>query len=94
MPDGSQIYLKKLAADYDPTSREHALRVIHEARSERKLITGLLYVEPDLPSFEQELKLVETPLARLPLEQVRPPRRVLEEIMEELRTGKGASGGS
>ncbi|MBI5711245.1 MAG: 2-oxoacid:ferredoxin oxidoreductase subunit beta [Candidatus Eisenbacteria bacterium] len=92
MPDGSSIYLKKLAADYDPTSREHALRAIHEARAERKLITGLLYVEPDLPPFEQELNLVETPLAHLTLEQVRPPRRVLEEIMEELRTGRAPGG--
>jgi 2-oxoglutarate ferredoxin oxidoreductase subunit beta len=89
MPDGSHIYLKKLAADYDPTSRERALGAIHEARAEQKLITGLLYAEPGLKPFEDELKLVDAPLATLPLEQVRPPKSVLDAVMEQLKTGKG-----
>jgi 2-oxoglutarate ferredoxin oxidoreductase subunit beta len=88
MPDGSHLYLKKLADDYDPTSREHALAAIHEARSEQKLITGLLYAEPRLMPFEDELKLIDEPLATLPLERVRPPKSVLDGIMEQLKTGK------
>jgi 2-oxoglutarate ferredoxin oxidoreductase subunit beta len=89
MPDGSHIYLKKLAEDYDPTSRERALATIHEARAERKLITGLLYAEPNLRPFEEELGLVDVPLATLPLERVRPPKSVLDAVMEQLKTGKG-----
>jgi 2-oxoglutarate ferredoxin oxidoreductase subunit beta len=91
MPDGSHVVLKKLAEDYDPTRREHALSVIHEARSEQKLITGLLYAEPTLPPFEDELHMIDAPLATLPLATVRPPKAVLDEIMEQLRTGKGMS---
>jgi 2-oxoglutarate ferredoxin oxidoreductase subunit beta len=91
MPDGSLIYLKKLHEDYDPTSRENALRVTHEARRENKLITGLLFVDPSVPPFDVELKLADPPLATLPLESVRPPRSVLDEIVEALRTGKGAA---
>jgi len=91
MPDGSQIYLKKLTADYDPTSRENALRVVHEARRENKLITGLLFVSPEDPPFDAELKLMDEPLASLSLDRVRPPKRVLDEIIETLRTGKGAA---
>ena len=89
MPDGSRVVLKKLAADYDPTRREHALETLHAARREQSFVTGLLYVEPELPPFEDELRLIETPLAALSLEQARPPRQVLEEIMEQLKTGKG-----
>ncbi len=89
MPDGSRLYLKKLAADYDATSREHALGALWESRRERKILTGLLYVDPNQTPFEDELGLVDTPLAALPLERVRPPRQVLEEIMEQLKTGKG-----
>ena len=89
LPDGSHIVLKKLAEDYDPTSRARALMTLEEARTERRLVTGLLYVEPEKPAFDRDLGLVDTPLARLPLEQVRPPRRVLEEIMEGFRTGRG-----
>jgi 2-oxoglutarate ferredoxin oxidoreductase subunit beta len=89
MPDGSHIYLKKLAEDYDPTSRERALATIHEARSEEKLITGLLYAEPGIRPFEEELGLGDAPLATLPIEQVRPPKSVLDAVMEQLKTGKG-----
>jgi 2-oxoglutarate ferredoxin oxidoreductase subunit beta len=89
MPDGSHIYLKKLAEDYDPTSRERAMTMIREARGEQKLITGLLYAEPGLKPFEDELNMVDAPLATLPLEQVRPPKSVLEAVMEQLKTGKG-----
>src|SRR5262249_46319464 len=80
MPDGSHIYPKNLAEDYDPTSRERALASIHEARAEQKLVTGLLYAEPDIKPFDDELNVVDAPLATLPLEQVRPPRSVLEQV--------------
>jgi 2-oxoglutarate ferredoxin oxidoreductase subunit beta len=95
MPDGSSIYLKKLEQDYDPTNRERALDAIHEAHREGKLVTGLLYVDPDDVPFDDEMKLVDEPLASLPLERVRPPRVVLDEIVESLRTGRGvgAAGG-
>ena len=91
MPDGSHIYLKKLAEDYDPTSRERALQTLHEARGEQKLLTGLLYAEPGISPFEDELNLGDAPLATLPLEIVRPPRSVLDDVMEQLKTGKGIS---
>jgi 2-oxoglutarate ferredoxin oxidoreductase subunit beta len=95
MPDGSRIVLTKLGEDYDPTSRERAMAVILAGEKEGKLVTGLLHVNPDQVPYEDELELVETPLARLPLERVRPPRETLEAIMEQLRTGKGvqAAGG-
>jgi 2-oxoglutarate ferredoxin oxidoreductase subunit beta len=88
MPDGSHIVLKKLAEDYDPTSRERAMQVLHEAKREQRLITGLLYADPDLKPFDDELNLGEAPLATLPMDQVRPPKRVLDELMDQLMTGK------
>ena len=89
MPDGSHLLLKKLAEDYDPTSRERALVTIREARGEDKLITGLLFVDPATRPYDDELQIVETPLAALPLERLRPPRAVLERIMEQMKTGMG-----
>ena len=96
MPDGSLVVLKKLADDYDATSRERAMRVLYEARRENRLVTGLLFVDPRQTPFDEELGLHERPLASLGLEQVRPPRSVLDEVMEQLRSGRGltaASGG-
>src|SRR5262245_58114093 len=89
MPDGSFIVLKKLAEDYDPTSRDAAFGALRSAQREGKLVTGLLYVNPEERPFEDDLKLVETPLAGLPLEKVRPPKSVLDGILEQMRTGKG-----
>jgi len=47
--------------------------------------TGVLYVEPDKEDFISLLGLVDEPLASLPLERVRPPKTVLDEVMESLR---------
>ena len=78
--DGSHIVLKKLAEDYDPTSRERAITMLQEASREQKLLTGLLYVDPELKPYEEDLELIESPLAGLPLERVRPNRKVLDDI--------------
>ena len=63
--------------------------MLEEARREEKLLTGLLYVDPEQTPFEEDLKLAETPLAALPLERARPPTNVLDEIMSQYMTGKG-----
>ena len=89
MPDGSHIVLKKLAEDYDPTSRERARDALHEAARERKLVTGLLYVNEAKVPFTDEAQLPDAALAKLTLDQARPPRAVLDAIMGQLRTGKG-----
>jgi 2-oxoglutarate ferredoxin oxidoreductase subunit beta len=89
MPDGSHILLKKLDHDYDPTSSERAMATLHDARRESKLITGLLYVNEHTRPFGDELELVDEALAGLPLERVRPPKAALDQIMEQLRTGRG-----
>jgi 2-oxoglutarate ferredoxin oxidoreductase subunit beta len=91
MPDGSKIRLQKLDADYDPTNRAGALAALQQAQHEEKLLTGLLFVNPDDTPFEEELQMVDTPLAQLPLETVRPSREVLSQIMEQLKTGRGAA---
>jgi 2-oxoglutarate ferredoxin oxidoreductase subunit beta len=83
--DGSRIYLKKLEDDYDPTSKEQAVRVLHETAARGEYATGVLYVEPQKPDFCSLLNLVDEPLAHLPLERVRPGREVLDEIMERQR---------
>jgi len=88
MPDGSHIVLKKLAEDYDATSRERAMQVLYEGRREQKLMTGLLYVEPTVQPFDEQLEMIDEPLAALPLDRVRPPKAVLDEVMEQLRTGR------
>jgi 2-oxoglutarate ferredoxin oxidoreductase subunit beta len=85
MHDGSRLYLKKVAEDYDPTDSLNAIRIIKETASRGEFATGILYIESDKPDFLSLLNVVDEPLATLPLERVRPEREALEEIMESLR---------
>ncbi len=95
MPDGSHIVLKKLDADYDPTNLDEAWRVIHLARTERRFVTGLLYVDMKTRALDDELGLVDTSLAALPATVTRPGREVLETLMRAYAEGSvsAAAGG-
>jgi 2-oxoglutarate/2-oxoacid ferredoxin oxidoreductase subunit beta len=83
--DGSKLYLKKVAEDYDPTNKLAAISLLHETAHRGEFATGILYVEPDKDDFVTLLNLVDEPLARLPLSSVRPGPEVLEQLMESLR---------
>jgi 2-oxoglutarate ferredoxin oxidoreductase subunit beta len=83
--DGSKLRLRKLARDYDPTNRIEAVSLLHEAQNAGEVLTGILYVDSDAPTFMDLLKMVDEPLAHLPLGRTRPSREALEMAMEELR---------
>jgi 2-oxoglutarate ferredoxin oxidoreductase subunit beta len=83
--DGSKLFLKKVAEDYNPTDKMAAIRLMHETRLRGEFATGILYLEPDKQDFVSLLNMVDEPLATLPLERIRPGREVLEEVMESLR---------
>ena len=67
-----------------------AMVTLRQAREEGKFVTGLLFANPEKPAFDREVGMVEQPLSSLTLEQVRPARSALQEIMTSLRTGSGA----
>lgn len=83
--DGSRLLLHKLEEDYDPTSRIHALEVLHEAERRGEVLTGVIYLNTARPTFTEILNLCDEPLATLPEERVRPSRQALDQINEEFR---------
>jgi 2-oxoglutarate ferredoxin oxidoreductase subunit beta len=83
--DGSLLVLRKLERDYDPTDRLAALNLLEEAREHQTLLTGLLHLNPNQPSLVDIQNLVETPLALLPNDVLRPSRASLDLILSELR---------
>jgi 2-oxoglutarate/2-oxoacid ferredoxin oxidoreductase subunit beta len=85
MHDGSRLRLRKLEEDYDPTNRIEAIHRLNEAHEKGEVLTGVFYINPKAPSFIDLLHLTEQPLATLPESVVRPPKAVLEQVMEELR---------
>jgi len=85
MHDGSKLFLKKVAEDYNPTDKLAAIRLLHETAARGEFATGIIYIEPDKDDFLTQLNVVTEPLAFLPLDSVRPPRDVLDEVMEAHR---------
>jgi 2-oxoglutarate ferredoxin oxidoreductase subunit beta len=82
--DGSHLLLRKLATDYDPTQRGEALRALIDSHEKGEIVTGLFYVNTQRPSFIDLLNVVEEPLATLPESAVRPPKEVLDQVMQSL----------
>src|SRR5919202_4178614 len=63
MHDGSRLTLRKLEEGYDPRDAVLAVRRLMEAREKDEVLTGILYVNTTAPTFLDQLKLVDEPLA-------------------------------
>jgi 2-oxoglutarate/2-oxoacid ferredoxin oxidoreductase subunit beta len=85
MHDGSHLVLRKLAEDYNPSDKVTATRLLHESVRRGEFATGVIYIEPDKDDFLETLNLVSEPLALLPEARVRPPKAVLDQLMDQLR---------
>ena len=85
MHDGSHLRIRKLHRDFNPTDRFAALQALEESETRGEVLTGVLYVNTQKPTFLELLNLAEDPLATLPESRIRPSSQVLEQVMEELR---------
>ncbi len=85
MHDGSQLLLRKIAEDYNPADKMAAIKLLHDTAMRGEFATGVFYVAPDAEDFMTSLNTVDTPLAFLPTEVTRPPKAVLDQLMEALK---------
>ncbi len=85
MHDGSLLRIRKLGRDFDPTTKLAALSALEEAEAKGEVLTGVLYVQPEKPTFIDMLEMDDAPLATLPQSKTRPSKTALDQIMEELR---------
>ncbi|RBP52736.1 2-oxoacid:ferredoxin oxidoreductase subunit beta [Arenicella xantha] len=83
--NGDSVRLSKLDDDYDPTNRQHAIQVLHEHKANDKLLTGLIYLEPESENFHEMLNVPDTPLNKLEQSVLCPGASILDEINEGLR---------
>jgi len=84
MHDGPTIRLKKLDREYDPTSKEAAIKMLLEAEAKQDFITGLIYFNESRATIQDVLDLGQTPLAELPSERLRPSREALAKLNADL----------
>ena len=85
MHDGSHLRIRKLGRDFDITDRFKALQALEESEAKGEVLTGVLYLNTEKPTFLDLLNLADEPVATLPESRVRPSRAVLDSVMEELR---------
>jgi len=85
MHDGSQLKLRKLLEDYDPTDKANAVRTLMEAQEKDEILTGVFYIDTQKPTFIDQLNVVDEPLATLPESLTRPPKPALESLMVNLQ---------
>ncbi|HEY6005356.1 MAG TPA: 2-oxoacid:ferredoxin oxidoreductase subunit beta [Anaeromyxobacter sp.] len=85
MHDGSQLLLRKIEEGYDTSDRAGAVARLMESARKGEVLTGVLFADPKAPSFIDALDIADAPLATLPQEVTRPPKAVLDEIVEALR---------
>ena len=83
MHDGSFIKLRKLEEAYDPGNKIEALSRLQTAHDNQEFITGLIYLNQNRPTLAEVSRLVDTPLAQLGDEQLRPSRQALAALLTE-----------
>ena len=85
MHDGSNLRLRKLHEDYDPTDKANAVRTLMEAQDKEEILTGVFYIDTQKETFVDQLNLVDEPLGTLPESLTRPPKTALESLMKNLQ---------
>jgi len=85
MHDGSNLRLRKLLEDYDPTDQANAVRTLMESSAGDEILTGIFYINTQKPTFIDQLNIVDEPLSTLPESVTRPPKAVLDKLMASLR---------
>ena len=84
--DGSYIRLETISEEHDVSDRVMALEAIHKADVKEKHVTGLLYFEEGMETLDETENLVDTPLANLPDEMMRPDKKSLKDLLTKFRS--------
>jgi 2-oxoglutarate ferredoxin oxidoreductase subunit beta len=84
MHDGSNMKLRKLLEDYDPTDKANAVRTLMESAEKDEILTGVFYIDTEKPTFIDQLNVVDEPLGSLPESMTKPPKSVLDGLMANL----------
>ena len=56
-----------------------------EAEEKNEVLTGVLYINTEKPTFTDLLNMVDEPLATLPESLTRPPKSALDALMANLQ---------
>ncbi len=83
--DGSQIVLRKVDPDYDPTGRAAAIAHLQKLSAAGEIVTGLLYIDENKPEMHALNRTTDTALNKLPFERLCPGRDALRTLQQGFR---------
>jgi len=63
--DGSQIVLRKVAGEYDPTDRAGVYSYLEQYQQAGEIVTGLLYYDDSLMEMHDISEIVDEPLSKI-----------------------------
>jgi len=78
--DGSRIRLHRVNEDYDPTDRSSAFSYIEKHRARGQIVTGLLYINENLPELHQTSATSEVALAKMDYARLNPGNEALAKL--------------
>jgi 2-oxoglutarate/2-oxoacid ferredoxin oxidoreductase subunit beta len=85
MHDGSVVRFKSLPPGYDPTDRRSALSYLEDQQRTGDVVTGLLFVDENLPDVHEQNHSSRVPMSRLPYETLCPGAQELSKLQDEYR---------
>jgi 2-oxoglutarate ferredoxin oxidoreductase subunit beta len=83
--DGSVVHLHKADENLDIHNRRSALKLIKDYNAKDKVLTGLLYMDPDSQELHDNIGTTPKPLRELDEADLCPGGKVLENINASLR---------
>jgi 2-oxoglutarate ferredoxin oxidoreductase subunit beta len=83
--DGSKLLLKKTDIGYDATQRSSVMRYLEAQRARGEVVTGLLYINTDLPEMHEIYRTSDTPMKDLEFEQLNPGSEALASLQARMR---------
>jgi 2-oxoglutarate ferredoxin oxidoreductase subunit beta len=83
--DGSRIVLRKVAQDYNVTSRGAALEYIRTHQRDGEIVTGLLYLDESEPDLHGVNGTTALPLNQVPFEALCPGAETLAALQKRFR---------
>ena len=85
MHDGSKLLLKKTDGGYDATNRSGVLRYLEQQRAMGEVVTGLLYINAELPEMHRIYRTSKTPMKDLEFDKLNPGSDALAKLQARMR---------
>jgi len=83
--DGSKLLLKKTDGGYDATNRSGVLRYLEQQRAMGEVVTGLLYINAELPDMHRIYRTSKTPMKDLEFDSLNPGSAALAKLQARMR---------